>query len=73
MATIVRATDCGVLCDPADPTAISAALRTVLEAPEGERLAYGRRGLEASHTEYNWEDQVGLLLAEYGRLTGKPW
>jgi len=73
MATIVRATDCGVLCDPADPTAISAGLRTVLEAPEAERLAFGRRGLEASHTEYNWEDQVGLLLAEYGRLTGKPW
>jgi glycosyltransferase involved in cell wall biosynthesis len=73
MATIVRATDCGVLCDPADPTAISAALRTILEAPEDERLAFGRRGLEASHTEYNWEDQVGMLLAEYGRLTGKPW
>ena len=50
MATIVRDTGCGVLCDPADPAAISAALRAILEAPEAERLAFGRRGLAASHT-----------------------
>ena len=73
MATIVRATGCGVVCDPTDPAAIAASLRQILEAPEDERLAFGRRGLDASHTEYNWEDQVGILLAEYGRLTGKPW
>jgi glycosyltransferase involved in cell wall biosynthesis len=73
MATIVRATGCGVLCDPTDPVAIAAALREILDAGDEDRLAYGRRGLEASHTEYNWEDQVGILLAEYGRLTGKPW
>ena len=73
MATIVRTTRCGLLCDPADPAAIAAALREILDAPEAERLAYGRRGLEASHAEYNWEQQVAILLAEYGRLTGRPW
>jgi glycosyltransferase involved in cell wall biosynthesis len=73
MATIVRATDCGVVCDPTDPAAIADALCRILDAPEDERLGYGRRGLEASHAEYNWETQVGILLDEYGRLTGKPW
>jgi glycosyltransferase involved in cell wall biosynthesis len=73
MATIVRATDCGVVCDPTNPAAIADALCRILDAPEDERLGYGRRGLEASHTEYNWETQVGILLDEYGRLTGKPW
>jgi glycosyltransferase involved in cell wall biosynthesis len=73
MATIVRATRCGLLCDPADPAAIATALRAILDAPEEERLAYGRRGLEASHTEYSWERQAEILLAEYGRLTGRPW
>ena len=73
MATIVRATDCGVLCDPTDPTEIAAAIRRILDAPEDERLAFGRRGLVASHTTFNWETQVGLLLDEYGRLTGRSW
>lgn len=73
MATIVRATACGLLCDPADPASIATALRTILDAPHEERLAYGRRGLEASHTEYSWERQAAILLAEYGRLTGRPW
>ncbi len=73
MATIVRATDCGVLCDPTDATEIAAAIRRILDAPEDERLAFGHRGLVASHTTFNWETQVGLLLDEYGRLTGQPW
>ncbi|MDP9483069.1 MAG: glycosyltransferase, partial [Chloroflexota bacterium] len=73
MATIVRATECGLLCDPADPASIATALRAILDAPEADRLAYGRRGLEASHAEYSWERQAGILLAEYGRLTGRPW
>jgi glycosyltransferase involved in cell wall biosynthesis len=73
MATIVRSTQCGLLCDPADPASIATALQAILDAPDEERLAYGRRGLEASHTEYSWERQAGILLAEYGRLTGRPW
>ena len=31
------------------------------------------RILRAAHDAYNWESQLDVLLAEYGRLTGKPW
>jgi glycosyltransferase involved in cell wall biosynthesis len=73
MAAIVRATGCGVLVDPTDVAAIAAGLREILDAPAEERIAMGRRGLDAAHETYNWERQVTRLLDEYGRLTGKPW
>jgi glycosyltransferase involved in cell wall biosynthesis len=73
MAPIVRETGCGVLCDPTDPTAIAAAVRVILEAPPGERAAFRDRALAAAHDPYSWETQVEILLAEYGRLTGRPW
>ena len=28
---------------------------------------------EAARGPYSWEAQVEVLLAEYGRLTGRPW
>jgi glycosyltransferase involved in cell wall biosynthesis len=73
MAGIVRATGCGVLVDPTDSGAIAAAARDLLELPPAARDAIGRRGLEAHLAEYNWETQAAILLAEYGRLTGRPW
>ena len=73
MAGIVRETGCGVLCDPTSPAAIAAAIRSILEAPEDERAAYRERALAAAHGTYSWEAQVEILLAEYGRLTGRPW
>ena len=73
MADIVRETGCGLLVDPTDPAAIAAALSAILDAPADERAAYGERGLAAAHETYNWESQMALLLAEYSRLTGKPW
>ena len=73
MAPIVLATGCGVVCDPTDPVALAAAIRSILELPEAERAAIGARGLEAAHATYNWESQMALLLAQYGRLTGRPW
>jgi glycogen synthase len=73
MAPIVRETGCGLLCDPTDPVDIAAALRTILDAPDEDRLAFGRRGLDAAHTEYSWDRQSRILLGEYGRLTGRPW
>jgi glycosyltransferase involved in cell wall biosynthesis len=73
MAGIVRETGCGVLCDPASPASIAAAIRTILDAPGDERQAYGERGLTAVRERYNWDAQAGILLAEYGRLTGRPW
>jgi alpha-maltose-1-phosphate synthase len=73
MAGIVRETRCGILCDPTDPAAIAAAIRAILDAPEAERVAYRERAIEAAHGSYSWEAQVEILLAEYGRLTGRPW
>jgi len=73
MAPIVRETGCGVLCDPTDPASIAAAVRTILDAPAGERAGYRERALVAAHGTYSWEAQVEVLLAEYGRLTGQPW
>jgi glycogen(starch) synthase len=73
MAGIVRETGCGVLVDPTDPDAIGAAIRGLLELPAAEREAIGGRGYQAHLATYNWEVQAAVLLAEYGRLTGRPW
>ncbi len=73
MAPIVRETGCGLVCDPTDPAAIAAALRELLEASPANLDAYRRRALAAAHETYNWETQMAPLLAEYGRLTGRPW
>jgi glycosyltransferase involved in cell wall biosynthesis len=73
MAPIVRETGCGVVCDPTDPVAIAAAIRSVLDASTEERRAYRDRALAAAHATYCWEHQVEVLLEEYGRLTGTPW
>ncbi len=73
MAPIVRETGCGVLCDPTSPASIAAAIRSVLDAPEEERAAYRDRARAAAHGAYSWEAQLDILLAEYGRLTGRPW
>jgi len=73
MAGIVRESGAGELVDPVDPDAIARAITRILDAPADEREAYGRRALAAAHEAYNWERQMDLLLAEYGRLTGRPW
>jgi glycosyltransferase involved in cell wall biosynthesis len=73
MATIVRQTGCGVVCDPTDPAAIAAAVRSILEAHPDERAAMRARALAAAHDTYSWEAQLEVLIAEYARLTGRPW
>ena len=72
MADIVRAVGCGVLCDPTDPASLAAAIRDVVDAPDGG-AAMAARGLAAAHAEYNWETQMDKLLDLYTQLTGKPW
>jgi len=73
MAGIVRESGAGELVDPVDPVAIARAITRILDGPADEREAYGRRALAAAHEAYSWERQMDLLLAEYGRLTGRPW
>jgi glycosyltransferase involved in cell wall biosynthesis len=73
MAPIVRETGCGVLVDPTDPAAIAAALREVLATPAQVMAAWRARCSTAARETYNWERQMDGLLAEYSRLTGRPW
>jgi glycosyltransferase involved in cell wall biosynthesis len=73
MAPIVRATGCGLLCDPTDPTSIAASIRAILDAPPDERATYCAAGLAAANGAYGWPAQFARLLDGYGRLTGQPW
>jgi glycogen synthase len=73
MAGIVRETGCGLLVDPTDPAAIAAACRRILEATPEERGQWRMRARQAAEATYNWEQQAGILLGEYGRLTGRLW
>jgi glycosyltransferase involved in cell wall biosynthesis len=73
MADIVRETGCGILVDPTDPSAIAAAIREILEAPEDERRAWRARALAAAHHTYDWERQMEVLLDEYTALTRRRW
>lgn len=73
MAPTVRETDAGLLVDPTDPAAIAQACRTLLDEPADGAAARRARILGAAHATYNWEAQMDRLLAEYGRLTGRPW
>ena len=72
MAPIVWATGCGVVVDPTDPMAIATAIREVLDGTPERRQALAD-GIRAAQDEYHWERQMERLLAEYGRLTGRPW
>jgi glycosyltransferase involved in cell wall biosynthesis len=68
MASIVRATGCGVLVDPTSPASIAQGIRTVVTAPADERAALRRKVLEAAHRDYSWESQLGTLMAVYLEL-----
>jgi len=68
IAEVVTSTDAGVLCDPTSPDAIAMALRRVLDAPADDIEALRARSLAAAHDRYNWESQVGTLLAVYEGL-----
>jgi glycosyltransferase involved in cell wall biosynthesis len=72
MAPIVRETGCGSVVDPTDPAAIAAAIREILDGSP-ERRAAIIDGLGRARETYSWERQVEILIAEYGRLTGRPW
>jgi len=73
MGPIARETGCGIAVDPTDIESIAAAIRTIVDEPPDERSSRRARALAAAHDTYNWESQVQTLLAEYGRLTGRPW
>jgi glycosyltransferase involved in cell wall biosynthesis len=63
----------GELCDPTDPASIAAAIQRILDEGPDARAVRRERALAAAHGSHNWEAQVEVLLAEYGRLTGRSW
>ncbi len=68
MAEIVRETGAGVVCDPGDPAAITAALLEVLEASPERRAEMRAAGLAAAERIYGWDRQVETLLGVYRAL-----
>lgn len=58
----------GRMCDPADPASIAAAIRSILEASPGERIALRERCLAASRTRWNWETESRRLVDLYADL-----
>ncbi len=60
MATIVRETGAGVLCDPDDPADIARAILAVLDASAADREACRARALAAARATYNWERQAAV-------------
>ena len=73
MAPIVRELDAGVLVDPSRPASIAGGIRAVLESPPEAREVTRARIRAAAAGRYDWATQFDRLLAEYARLTGRPW
>lgn len=71
MHGIVTATGAGVTCDPSDPAAIAAAVRSILEAPAEVRAARRAAARHAAETTYNWETQSAGLLTIYAALAAR--
>ncbi|HZH48067.1 MAG TPA: glycosyltransferase [Roseococcus sp.] len=66
VARIVRATGCGVLCDPTSPLAIAEAVRAL--ADPARRQAMGEKGRAAAEGEWGWPAEAARLVALYRGL-----
>jgi glycosyltransferase involved in cell wall biosynthesis len=62
----------GAVCDPTDPAAIAAAVRSLIEGPPAARADLRARCLRAAHLRWNWETEVARLLALYDELAAAP-
>jgi len=58
----------GVLCDPASPASIAAAIRSVLELEPAARADLRTRIVAAAHERWNWEIESVKLLDLYREL-----
>jgi glycosyltransferase involved in cell wall biosynthesis len=63
----------GAVCDPTDPAAIAAAVRSILDQAPADRARLRARIRGAAAARYAWEDQFAVVLREYRQLTGRPW
>jgi glycosyltransferase involved in cell wall biosynthesis len=60
----------GAVCDPTDPDAIAAAIRSILDLPSRERAVLRARVLRVGHVRYTWEPQFDAAVGTYDRLGG---
>jgi glycosyltransferase involved in cell wall biosynthesis len=58
----------GVVCDPTDPASIGAAILSLLDRPETERLALRERCRRAARERLNWETEATHLVELYAGL-----
>lgn len=58
----------GAVCDPTDPRAIAAAIRSIVELDPADRADLRRRCLAAAHARWNWETESARLLEVYARF-----
>jgi glycosyltransferase involved in cell wall biosynthesis len=58
----------GAVCDPADPGAVAAAIRSVLDLPAKARADLRARCLRAARERWNWETEAAKLVALYADL-----
>lgn len=63
----------GAVCDPTDPAAIGAAIRSILDLDSGAAAELRERCRRATAARYSWDTQFAKLLGAYGRVTGMPW
>jgi glycosyltransferase involved in cell wall biosynthesis len=72
MATIVRESGVGELCDPTSPESIAAAIRRIIDRPPDARAALRAHVLEVARARYNWDAQLSTLFGLYGELAPPP-
>jgi glycosyltransferase involved in cell wall biosynthesis len=60
--------NCGLVVDSSDPSAIAEAILWIFDHPP-EAEAMGRRGRESVLSKYNWRNQEAILLDFYAQLT----
>lgn len=61
---IVESADCGLMVDPLDLDAMTAAMQWILDNPD-QAEAMGDRGRRAVEDHYNWEPEGAALVAFY--------
>ena len=58
----------GAVCRPNDVDDVARAIRSIVALPRDEQEAFRARCLRAAHERWNWETEIGGLLALYADL-----
>ena len=58
----------GAVCDPTDPVALGAAIRSILDLDPVARADLRARCLRAAHERWNWETESARLVGLYAEL-----